>query len=388
MREIQDAVIVAYGRTPIARAKKGSLKGEHPVDYAAAVIAGLLKKVPQVNLEEIDDVVLGCAKPEGVQGYNPSRQVAQRAGLPDSVSGQTINRFCASGVQAIATAANTIMLGQAEIMLAGGMETMTSIPMGADPAFRDAWLSANKSEIYMPMGETAEKVAGQYNLTRTQLDSFAVESHQKAAAAQKTGKFKKEIIPIEYVDENGVKQIFSEDEGIRANTSLESLAELKPFVREDGIVTAGNSSSVNDGAAFVLLMSAKKAEELSLKPIAKFCGCATAGVAPSVMGIGPMVAVPKVLKQTGLTISDMDVIEINEAFAAQAVPCVEVLGMDKSKVNPRGGAIALGHPLGATGAILTCKALSYLEETGGTYAMITMCVGGGMGVAAIFKMIK
>lgn len=387
MKKIHDAVIVAYGRTPIARAKKGALKDLHPADYAAGVIQGILKKVPQVKLADIDDLVLGCAKPEGIQSYNLARQVVQRSELPDSVSGQTITRFCSSGIQAITTAANTIMLGQADILLAGGVESMSAIPMGSDPANQDKWLKDHRPDIYMAMGMTAENVAARYKLTRTQLDAFAVESQNKAAAAQAAGKFKKEIIPIEYTDDSGQKKIFSEDEGIRAGTTVESLAGLKPFVKDDGIVTAGNSSSTNDGAAFVLLMSAEKAKALGLKPIARFLGAVTAGLAPNIMGLGPIFAVPKLLKQTGLAITDFDIIEINEAFAAQAIPCVSELKLDKTKVNPRGGAIALGHPLGATGAILTCKALSYLEDTKGQYALITMCVGGGMGYAAAFEMV-
>jgi len=385
---LRDAVVVAYGRSAIAKAGKGALKGEHPVDFAAGVLTGVLKKVPQLDPRLIEDVIVGCAKPEGMQGLNVSRVIAQRAGLPDEVAGQTINRFCASGLQAIATAANAIMTGQSDVIVAGGVESMSAIPMASsDPKLRNSWLLANRPDIYMSMGMTAENVADQYGITREQMERFAADSHKKAAAAQKAGLFKNEIIPVEVSDEQGNRVVFDSDQGIRESTSAESLAALVPCFRESGSVTAGTSSQVSDGAGFVLLMSAEKAAELNIVPIARFVSFAVAGVPAGVMGVGPVKAVPKAMDIAGLTPAEMDVIEINEAFAAQALPCIQELGLDVSRVNMRGGAIALGHPLGATGAILTCKALSCLEDTKGRYALVTMCIGGGMGAAGIFERI-
>lgn len=386
---LRNAVVVAYGRSAVAKAGKGALKGEHPVDFAAKVLIGVLKKVPQLDARLIEDLIVGCAKPEGMQGLNVSRVIAQRAGLPDEVSGQTINRFCASGLQAVATAANAIMAGQADIIVAGGIESMSAIPMaGSDPKLRNAWLLENRPDIYLSMGMTAENVADQFGVERTRMEQFAIESHKKAAAADKAGLFKREIIPLEVADEQGNPSIFDRDQGIRENTSAESLAALVPCFKESGSVTAATSSQVSDGAGFVVLMSAEKAAELSIKPLARFVSFAVAGVPAGMMGIGPMKAVPRAMDIARLTPADMDIIEINEAFAAQALPCIHELGLDVSKVNPRGGAIALGHPLGATGAILTCKALSYLEDTQGRYALVTMCVGGGMGAAGIFERIS
>lgn len=384
-QQLRDVVILAYGRSAVGRGVKGSLKDTHPVDYAGLTLAEVIKKVPEMTPDMIEDVIVGCAKPEGVQGVNCGRLVVQRAGLPDCVPAQTVTRLCASGLQAIANAANTIMTGQAELLCAGGMESMTSIPMGVDPSFRDAWISENKPGLYWPMGLTAEKVAEVYGISRVEMEQFAVESHAKAAAAQEAGVFRKEIVPIVIKDENGNDIIFDTDEGIRKGTSLEKLAMLKPSFSEDGQVTAGTASQVSDGAGFVILASAEKATELGVKPLARFISYAVAGVPAEVMGIGPIHAIPRVLALGGLKADDMDVIELNEAFAAQAIPCIRELKLDTTKINPRGGAIALGHPLGATGAILLCKALSYLEDTGGRYGMISMCIGGGMGAAGIIE---
>lgn len=384
-RQLKEAVILAYGRAPIGRGAKGSLKATHPVDYAGQVLAAVVKKVPGLDPAQIEDVVVGCAKPEGVQGTNSGRLVAQRAGLPDSVPAQTLTRLCASGLQAIASAANSIMTGQAELLVAGGMESMSAIPMGVPAEFRESWIGENKPGLYWPMGMTAEKVAEVYDISRVEMEQFAVDSHAKAAAARKSGAFVKEIVPLYIKDEAGDYAVFAADEGIREGTNLAKLAELKPSFNDDGRVTAGTASQVSDGAAFVVLASADKAKQLGIKPLARFVCYSVAGVPSEIMGIGPIHAVPKALALAGLTAADMDVVELNEAFAAQAIPCIRELGLDPTKVNPRGGAIALGHPLGATGAILTCKALSYLEDTGGRYGMISMCIGGGMGAAGIIE---
>lgn len=386
MNQLHDAVVVAYGRSAVAKSgKKGALRSAHPVDYAGQVLDGVLRKIPQLDRTQIEDLIVGCAKPEGVQGFNMARVIALRAGLGWNVPGQTVNRFCSSGLQAISTAANMIMTGQAEIVAAGGVESMTAIPMGSDPAFRDKWVEANEPGAYLPMGITAENVAERYHVSREEMDLFAVESHRKAAAAQAAGKFDGEIIPVDGVDMEGNPIVFDKDQGIRPDSNAETLAGLKPAFRENGTVTAGQSSQTSDGAGFVILMSREKAEELGLRPLARFVAFAVAGVDPSIMGIGPMKAIPKVMALTGLTPEDMDVIELNEAFAAQAIPCIRDLQLPRERVNVNGGAIALGHPLGATGAILTCKALAELERRDGRYALISMCIGGGMGAAGILE---
>lgn len=380
-----DAVIVVYGRSAIGRAYKGSLVFTNPVDYAGQVLAGVLAKIPQARPDTIDDVVVGCSFPENTTGWNVARLIALRAGLPHGVAGQTVNRFCSSGLQAIASAANAIMAGQAEIMIAGGVENMTVNGMGLDTLVKNKWLDENLPGSYLGMGLTAENVAERYGVTRKQMEAMCVESHQKAAKARAAGKFAGEIIPVEAVNEAGEKFIFDTDEGIRETTSMEALAELKTVFKDDGLVTAATSSQMSDGAAFVVLMSAGKAEELGLQPIARFVAFAVGGVDPAYMGIGPTVAIPKVMKLSGLSVADMDVIELNEAFAAQAIPCMDMAGMDKAKVNPNGGAMAMGHPLGATGAVLTCKTLSELQRSGGRYGLVTMCIGGGMGAAGIVE---
>lgn len=384
--DLREAVIVAYGRSAVAKSgKKGYLRDIHPVDYAGLILRGVLEKIPQLDKKDIEDVIVGCSKPEKVQGACTGRIIALRAGLPRSVPGQTVCRFCASGLQAISTAANMIMTGQSDVLVAGGVESMSQIPAGYDPMVVNKWIEDNEPGIYMQMGLTAENVAEKFGVTRKEMDAFSLESHKKAAAAQDAGIFDSEIIPVEGTDLEGNKFIFYKDQGIRRDTSMESLAGLKTIFKEDGIVTAGQSSQTSDGTGFVVLMTKEKAQELAIKPIAKFIAFAVVGVDPSMMGIGPLEAVPKVMKISGLKIEDMDVIELNEAFAAQAIPCINILGLDKAKVNPNGGAIALGHPLGATGAVLTCKALNQLERINGKYALISMCIAGGQGAAGIFE---
>lgn len=385
---IEDVYVVAYGRSAIGRSgKKGALRNMHPVELGGKVLEGVLKKIPQLNTDDIEDVIVGCAQPEGLQGFNMSRVIALRAGLSHQVPGMIINRFCSSGLQSIAIAATMIAAGQSDVIVAGGVESMSAIPMFGDVTpISENWVREHEVGAYMPMGITAENVAAKYGLTREDLDKMAVESHKKAAIAQDAGKFDSEIITLEGVDEEGNSIDFNKDQGIRRNTSIESLSQLKTVFKEDGVVTAGTSSQTSDGAAFVVLMSKEKVEELGIKPIAKFFGYQVAGCDPSLMGLGPIYAVPKVMNATGLTVDDMDVIELNEAFAAQAIPCIKELKLDNKKVNPNGGAIALGHPLGATGAVLSCKALSELERINGKYALVTMCIGGGMGAAGIYEM--
>ena len=382
---LHEAVIVSYGRSPMAKAVKGSFRNMHPVEYGAQVLKSVVNKVPNLNLKEIGDVIVGCSKPELVQGYNIARLTLLRAELPYDIPGVTVNRFCASGLQAISIAANMIKVGEAEIVVAGGIESMSMLPMGSDYSTRNEWLVNNSPNAYVPMGITAENVAEKFLVERIDMEKMSVESHKRAYKAQQAGKFKDEIIPIEVTDSNGNKKIVDEDECIRANSSLESLTNLKPAFKEDGKVTAATASQMSDAAGFVVLMSREKSEELGVKPIAKFLGYSVTGVDPALMGIGPIEAVPKVMKLTGLNIDDMDTIEINEAFAAQAIPCINELKFNERIVNPNGGAIALGHPLGATGVILMCKALSELERINGKYGLITMCVGGGMGAASVVE---
>jgi len=385
MNDARDAVVVAYGRTPLARAFKGAFVKMHPVEYAAQALVGVLGRVPSLDFALIDDVIVGCAVPERHTGFNIGRLIAQRAGLPDSVPGQTVNRFCSSGLQAIANAANAIMAGQMDVVVAGGVERMTDMVIGQPEEYQDALLTNQIPGTYLSMGITAENVAARYGITRLEMEGMAVESHRKAAAAQATGKFRDEIIPITVETESG-PVVISADEGVRAATTMESLAALKPCFKEDGIVTAATSSQMTDGAGFLVLMSREKAEAMGFAPVAQFMGFSVNGVAAEVMGLGPIEAVPKVMKQIGLTVNDMDVIELNEAFAAQALACIRDLKLPVEKVNPNGGAMALGHPMGATGAVLTSKAISELKRTGGKYALITMCIGGGMGAAGVFKM--
>lgn len=384
---MKEAVIVAFGRSAIGKAPKGKLSHTRPEDVAAQVVSGVLKKVPQLNPEEIEDFILGCAIPEAEQGLNMARIVGLRAGLPDCVPGQTVNRFCSSGLQTVALAANSIMAGQAEVVLAGGVEFMSTVPMGGNVIAPNPYLMENRPEAYMAMGLTAEKVAEKYNVTRLMQDEFAVESHKKAAKAQSEGKFNSEIIPVECIDSNNKTFIFDKDEGIRPSASIESLAKLPTVFKKGGSVTPGNSSQMSDGAAAVLLMSREKAEALGIKPLAIFKSFAVTGVDPEVMGIGPIKAIPKALKIAGLEIGDIDQFELNEAFASQAIACINELDIDPKKVNPNGGAIALGHPLGCTGSLLISKLIPEMERRNEIYGVVSMCIGGGMGAAAIFERI-
>lgn len=377
----REAVIVAYGRSACCRARKGSFADTHPIEYSAQVLQGVLAKVPQLPHDRIDDVILGCAMPVNQMDFNAARNVARRAGLPNCVPGQTISRFCSSSLQAVATAANAIIAGQMNCVVAGGTEAMTMCFHQATEEQKDKLLEEQDPGIYYSMGETAERVAERYNISRIEMEEMAVESHRKAHEAQVNGKLAPSIIPVE----NAHGQIITVDEGIRPGTSMETLAGLKPCFRENGKVTAATSSQTTDASAFAVVMSSEMAEELGIKPIAKFVSYAVGGCEAEVMGLGPIYAVPKAMKLAGLTVDDMDVIELNEAFASQAIACIRDLKLPEDKVNPYGGAMALGHPMGATGVFLTGKALDYLRDNNGRYGLVTMCIGGGMGAAGIFE---
>src|ERR1700733_5360035 len=387
-----EAVILDCLRTPVGKAPRGTLRNTRPDDLAALVIRRLLEKYPAIAPEEIDDVILGCAMPEAESGMNVARIAALRAGLPDSVPGITINRFCSSGLQAIAMAADRIRSGGAQIIIAGGAESLSMIPMAGNKFAPNPWMVDHLPQIYMGMGLTAEEVRKKYRITREDADQFAYRSHQHALRAQSAGKFDDEIVPFE-VDtttlDHGSRQrysaMFTKDEGPRADTSPEALAKLKPVFQSDGTVTAGNSSQTSDGAAAAIVMSDKKAEALGLKPMARFVSFAVAGVPPEIMGIGPVVAIPKALALAGLKKEDIGVIELNEAFAVQALAVIRKAGLDLDRVNPNGGAIALGHPLGCTGAKLTATILREMHRKDSRYGMVTMCVGGGQGAAGIFE---
>ena len=392
---MQDAVIVTAVRTAVGRAKKGTLKDFRPDEMLATVISEAVKRTPNLKPDEIDDVIIGCAFPEGEQGVNVARIASLRAGLPVSVPAMTINRFCSSGLQSIAFAAERIKLGYADIIIAGGVESMSMVPMTGNKFSANPYLAENYPEVYISMGLTAERVAEKYQITREMQDEFALKSHQKALKAIQEGKFKDEIVPLKvvskYINGKGEKvveeKIFDTDEGHRPDTSLEKLAQLKPAFKEGGTVTAGNSSQMSDGAAVVVVMSEKKANELGLKPIARFVSYAVAGVAPEIMGIGPVEAIPKALKLAGLKLDDIGLIELNEAFAAQSLAVIKLAGLNEEIVNVNGGAIALGHPLGCTGTKLTVTILNEMKRRNVKYGMVTMCVGGGMGAAGIFELI-
>lgn len=388
MENKRDVVIVAYGRSAVGKSgKRGVFRDLHPVDLGAQVLRGILKKVPNLKPEYIDDIIVGNAFPEGSQGENIARLIGVRAGLPYSVPGLTINRYCSSGLNSISIGANSIAVGESDVIVAGGVESMSAIPFFSTVRDRNEWLKDNKPDVYMPMGLTAENVADKYNITRQQQDEFSAISHKKAAKAIDEGRFLEQIIPIKGKDLDGKSIMVNEDQGLRRETTVETLSNLKPVFKENGVVTAGNSSQTSDGAGFVILMSREKASELNIKPIAKFLGFSVAGVDPKYMGIGPIKAIPKVLKTTGLSLDDIDVIELNEAFASQAVAVINELNLPIDRVNPNGGAIALGHPLGATGGVLTCKCLSELTRIDGKFGMITMCIGEGMGAAGIIEKI-
>ena len=392
MREV---VIASSVRTAVGKAPKGTLRLSRPDDLAAVAIKGALDRVPQVDMREIEDVVIGCATPEAESGMNVARIAALRAGLPIEVSAMTINRFCSSGLQAIAIAAEGIMAGRADIMIGGGTESMSMLPMGGHKVSANPWLVGNYPDAYLSMGLTAERLAKRFGITRECADEFSLNSHKKALAAIQSGKFEDEIVPVpvSFTTPNGAKPkridiVFKVDEGPRADTSMEALAGLKPAFHLKGSVTAGNSSQTSDGAAAAVVMSADKAKELGIKPLARFVSFATAGYKPEEMGLGPVYAIPKALKMAGLKLEDIDVIELNEAFAAQALSVIKEAGLDPSKVNPNGGAVALGHPLGCTGAKLTATLLRELKRRNARYGIVTMCIGGGMGAAGIFENIQ
>jgi acetyl-CoA acyltransferase len=385
---MQEAYIIESKRTAIGKAVKGSLAQVRPDDLGAYVIQDILKRIPSLKPVEIDDCVIGCSFPEAEQGMNMAKIMALRAGLPFEVPGVTINRFCSSGLQAISTAADRIRLGEATIMIAGGAESMSAVPLGGMKPAPNPYLVEHAPEPYVSMGITAENVAKKYEITREQQDAFAASSHQKAWAAQSSGRFDDEIVPVPLptYGQPGEKW-FSKDEGIRPETTLESLRKLPPAFKYGGTVTAGNSSQTSDGAAITLLMSEQKVKELSLKPVAVWRGFAVAGVEPELMGIGPIKAIPKVLKQVGLTLADIDLFELNEAFASQSLAVIKTLDIDPTKVNLNGGAIAFGHPLGCTGAKLTATLLSEMGKRKLKYGMVTMCIGGGMGAAGIYELL-
>jgi acetyl-CoA acyltransferase len=391
---MREAVIVSAVRTAVGKAPRGALRSVHPTDLAATVIRAAVERVPGLDPKEIDDVILGCAMPEAEQGLNMARVALLRAGLPTDVSGQTVNRFCASGLQTIALAAQQVMSGMGDVVVAGGAESMSAVPMGGHHFAPNPAMAEMSPDVYLGMGLTAENVAKRYEVSRDDQDAFALRSHQRAIAAIDAGLFKDEIVPIEVEHvwfENGRVQrstmIFDTDEGPRRDTSAEALAKLKPVFAVNGTVTAGNSSQTSDGSAAVVVMSREKAEALGLKPLARFVSFAVAGVPPEIMGIGPVAAIPKALKQAGLSLDQIDLIELNEAFAAQALAVIRSLELDEEKVNVNGGAIALGHPLGCTGAKLTVQILHELRRRGGRYGLITMCIGGGMGAAGIVEML-
>ncbi len=387
---MREAVIVASVRTAVGKAGRGTLRATRPDDLAAAAIGGALARVPALKPEMVDDVVLGCAMPEAEQGMNVARIASLLAGIPHSAAAMTVNRFCSSGLQAIALACDAVASGRATVAVGGGTESMSLIPMGGHKVAPNPTLLETYPDSYLGMGMTAELVARKYGIDRQRSDAFALASHQKALAAIAAGRFKDEVVPVAAAvpAENGDRPqtvTFDTDEGPRADTSLEALARLKPVFAADGIVTAGNSSQASDGAAATVVMEKKRAEELGLRPLARLVAFAVAGVPPEIMGIGPVEAIPRALKAAGLTLADIDLIELNEAFAAQALAVIEAAGLDAAKVNVNGGAVALGHPLGCTGAKLTAQILAELSRRGGRYSLVTMCVGGGMGAAGILE---
>ncbi len=390
----QSAVIVAATRSAVGKAPKGTLANTRPDDMAAEVIRGLLGRVPELDAALIEDLILGCAFPEGEQGMNFARQVIFLSGLPDSTTAMTLNRYCSSGLEAIHMAALKVMTGHANCIIAGGSESMSMIPMGGNKIVPSPELAASRPEAYLNMGLTAERVSEQFDVSREDQDAFALESHRRAVAAQADGRFEAEITPLTVKRVSPGKRAtkperqetpFDRDEGPRADSSPEALAKLRPVFKIGGTVTAGNTSQMSDGAAALLVTSEDFAKEHGLTPIARYVSYATAGIAPEIMGVGPIDAVPKALALADLKLADIDVIELNEAFAAQGLAIVRKLGMDPAKVNPNGGAIALGHPLGCTGAKLSTQAIHELQRRNTRYAMVTMCVGGGMGAAGIFE---
>jgi acetyl-CoA acyltransferase len=390
---MKDAVIVSAVRTAVGRAHKGTLRATRPDELAAVAIRGALDRVPALDAREVEDVIIGCAMPEAEQGMNVARIASLRAGLPIESAAMTVNRFCASGLQAIALAADRIRAGSAEVILAGGTESMSFVPMGGHKISINPWLGENYPDSYLSMGLTAERVAKHYGIGREEADAFALCSHQKALAAQAAAKFEDEIVPVPVTftvpdvksKPKKTEIEFKVDEGPRADTSLDALAKLKPVFHSTGKVTAGNSSQTSDGAAAAVVMSAERAAALGIKPMARFVAYAYSGCLPEEMGVGPVYAVPKALQQAGLTLDQIELIELNEAFAAQSLAVIKTLGVDLCRVNVNGGAIALGHPLGCTGAKLTASLLREMKRRQARYGMVTMCVGGGMGAAGIFE---
>lgn len=397
MITMQEAYIVAYGRSAAAKAKQGALFHERPDDVAAKVLQGVLKRIDgKFNKNMIEDVIVGTAFPEGLQGQNIARTIALRTGLSDTVPGQTVNRYCSSGLQTIAIAANQIMAGQGDILVAGGVELMSAVPMGGNEPTNNPTLQYDDIGASYPMGLTAENIASQFDVSREDQDAYAVRSHQRAYDAQRDGRFKDEIIPIqvnsvEYTNA-GPKvhtNIFDQDEFIRPDTTMEALAKLRTVFKADGTVTAGTSAPLSDGTGFVVLMSGDKVKELGVTPIARFVGYKAVGVDPKIMGIGPAYAIPEVLSLSNLSVEDIDLIELNEAFASQTIASIKEVGLDISRTNVNGGAIALGHPLGATGAMLTARLLNEMgRRPDSRYGMVTMCIGVGMGAAAIFEYVR
>lgn len=399
---MREAVIVSSVRTAVGKAFKGTLRATRPDDMGAIVIREALARVPGLAPAEVEDVIIGCAMPEAEQGMNVARIASLRAGLPVEVPAMTVNRFCSSSLQAIALAAERIMMGHSQVIVAGGTESMSMVPMGGNKVSPDPWLMDHYPDVYLNMGLTAENLAKKYGVTREQADAFSYASHQKALAAIAAGKFRDEIVPVEVnttVYTNGASAAgagvkgkvttttvkFDTDEGPRADTSEEALAKLKPAFHAHGTVTAGNSSQMSDGAAASVVMSAERAHELGLKPLARFISFAVAGCPPEEMGVGPVFAIPKALKLAGLKLEHIDVIELNEAFATQALTVIKLAGLDPARVNPNGGAVALGHPLGCTGAKLTASIVRELARRNARYGLVTMCIGGGMGAAGIFE---
>ncbi|MBV6433777.1 MAG: 3-ketoacyl-CoA thiolase [Bryobacteraceae bacterium] len=389
---MQEAVVIDCLRTAVGKSGRGALRNTRPDDMGAAVVKALLDKYPQVRKDAVDDVIIGCAMPEAESGMNMARLIALRGGLPETVPGVTINRFCSSGLQAIAMAADRIRAGGADIIIAGGSESMSMVPMSGNKFAPNPWFVDHWPEIYMGMGLTAERVRRKYDISREDQDAFSLRSHKNALQAQAEGRFDEEIVPLEVettVLSNGAphttKTVFRRDEGPRADTSLEALSKLKAVFASDGSVTAGNSSQTSDGAAAAIVMSEPRARELGLKPMARYVSFAVGGVAPEIMGMGPVVAIPKALGMAGLSLDDIGVIELNEAFAVQALAVAREAGLDMNRLNLNGGAIALGHPLGCTGAKLTATILREMRRRNSKYGMVTMCIGGGQGAAGIFE---
>lgn len=391
-----EAVLVSAVRTPVGRAPKGAFSTTRPDDLAAIALGGALDRVPELDRAEIDDVILGCAQPEGEQGWNIARMTALRAQLPVEIPGVTVNRLCSSGLEAIALADLRIRSGGDRVVVAGGAESMSMLPMGGLKPSPNPWLAEHYPASLLTMGLTAERVARHYGVSREDQDAFALASHQKALAAQAAGRFSEELIPVTVTTAIPgaragkpvvTESIFSADEGPRADTSAAALAKLKPAFHAQGTVTAGNASQTSDGAAAVVLMDAGRARELGIRPLARLVAYATTGCLPEEMGIGPITAIPKALSRAGLTLDEIGLIELNEAFAAQALAVIRVLGLDPERINVNGGAIALGHPLGCTGAKLTATLLSEMRRRLVRYGMVTMCVGGGMGAAGIFELL-